>query len=233
MEWFDWVVLGATVVLAALSVWIGSSVVRGMWDYILVSLLWAMVGAAWSATVLLRTTDRVARIGVVALLIGSLITVMMFGPVTALIYSDRTDWLVVGLLVIVPVGLILVRQRPIRLVWFVAPVIVVASAALVLSGVPGSLRFAAAEPELTRYVLSLDQGAEVPDYDEPVLVAGIPVFEVIRQDGQVLLVTGFIGILGDDPAGLAYVPAGTPDGVGWEHIRGPWYGWMPLGYVSE
>lgn len=117
--------------------------------------------------------------------------------------------------------------------WFVAPVIVVASAALVLSGVPGSLRFAAAEPELTRYVLSLDQGAEVPDYDEPVLVAGIPVFEVIRQDGQVLLVTGFIGILGDDPAGLAYVPAGTPDGVGWEHIRGPWYSWIPLGYVSE
>jgi hypothetical protein len=44
---------------------------------------------------------------------------------------------------------------------------------------------------------------------------------------------GFIGILDDDPAGLAFVPEGTPVGVGWEHIRGPWYMWVPLGYVSD
>lgn len=44
---------------------------------------------------------------------------------------------------------------------------------------------------------------------------------------------GFIGILDDDTAGLAFVPEGTPVGVGWERISGPWYRWVPLGYVYD
>lgn len=114
-----------------------------------------------------------------------------------------------------------------------APVIVVAATAIVISGVPQAMRFAAAEPELTRYVQSLDQGAAVPGYDDAVVVGGIPIFEVIREDGQILLVTGFIGILGDDPSGLAYTLDGPPVGVGGDHISGPWYRWIPLHYVSE
>jgi hypothetical protein len=232
-EWFDWLIVGATTVLAAVTVWVGSSVVRGMWDYIFVSLGWAIVGAAWAVTLMLRTTDRVARFAALALFVGTLVTFVMFGPVTLLVFSSPSDWIGIGVLLVVPVALILVLQRPVRIVWFVAPMIVVAAAALVLSGIPRSMRFAAAEPELTRYVQSLDQGAAEPGYDDPVVVGGIPVFEVTREDGQILLVTGFIGILGDDPSGLAYAPDGPPVGVSSDHITGPWYRWVPSGYVME
>lgn len=232
-EWFDWLVLAATVVLAVMSVWIGSSIVRGIWDYIVVGLLWVVVGAARTVTVFLRTTDLLARVAMAVLIVGALGIAFLAGPITVLILWTPLDWVVAGVLVIVPFALFLVRQCPIRVVWFVAPAIVLAAAATVLSGVAASARFAAAEPELTRYVQGLDQGAELPGYEQPATVGGVPVFEVIREDGQTLLVTGFIGILGDDPAGLAFVPEGSPVGVHWEHIRGPWYRWIPLHYAPE
>lgn len=230
VEWFDWVVLSATIMLALITIWVGSSIVRGAWDFVIVSFLWGAVGVAFALTLLMRTTDRLARFAVGVLLVGPLVTVSLLGPVLFLIVSA---WVVVGLLVVAPAGLLLVRQRPIRVVWSVAPAIVVATVALVSSGVPRSARFAVAEAELTGYVQSLDQGARSPSYDNPITVGGLPVYEVIREDGQVLLVMGFIGILDDDPAGLAFVPEGSPVGVGWEHIRGPWYMWVPLGYVSD
>jgi hypothetical protein len=229
-EWFDWSVLSATILLALITIWVGSSIVRGTWDLLTVSMLWGAVGVAWSVTVLMRTTDHVARFAVWALLVGSLLTLFVIGPVVILIFSA---WVVIGLLVVVPVGLLLVRQRPIRLMWLVGPGIVVATAALVLSGVPRWARFAVAEAEVTGYVQGLDQGTRLLSYDDPITVGGLPVYEVVREEGQVLLVTGYIGILDDDPAGLAFVPEGRPVGVGWEHIRGPWYMWVPLRYVSD
>jgi hypothetical protein len=228
-EWFDWFVLSATILLAVITIWVASSIIRGAWDFLTVGLLWGAVGVAWTLTVLIRTTDRVAGFAVWALVV-SLLTVFVLGPVVILIFSASVA---IGLLVVVPLGLLLLRQRPIRLVWLVAPAIVVATAALVLSGVPRSARFAVAEAELTGYVQSLDQGTRSASYDDPITVGGLPVYEVVREEGQVLLVMGFIGILDDDPAGLAFVPEGTPVGVGWEHIRGPWYMWVPLGYVSD
>jgi hypothetical protein len=233
VEWFDWLVVGATVSLAALTVWVGSSVVRGSWDYIFVSLGWAVVGAAWAVTLLLRATDRVARFAILVLLVGALVTVALFGPITLLIFSSPSGWIGIGMLVMIPVALILILQRPFRLIWFVAPVIVVAATAIVLSGVPQAMRFAIAEPDLTRFVQAPDLSGATPTYDEPVVVGGIPVFEMTREDGQILLVTGFIGILGDDPSGLAYAPDGPPVGVSSDHITGPWYRWVPSGYVME
>jgi hypothetical protein len=233
IEWFDSLVVVATLVLGAASVWVGSAIVGDGFEYLQVSLGWGLVGAAWAATVLVRTTDRVARFAVAGVVLASVLTVSVFGPIVFLLFSTPSDWVPVGLIVVAAVIVFLVRQRPIRLVWFVAPALVVASAAIVLSGVARSARFAAAEPQLTAYVIGLDQGAALPDYDQPTIVGSVPVYEVIREDGQTLLVTGFIGILGDDPAGLAYVPEGTPVGVGWEHITGPWFKWIPLGYVSD
>src|SRR5688572_7047106 len=124
VEWFDWFVLCATIVLALITIWVGSSIVRGAWDFLIVSLLWGTVGVAFSLTVLMRTTDRVARFAVGAMLVGPLLVVALFGPVLILIASA---WVVIVLLVGVPVGLLLVRQRPIRLVWLIAPAIVVAT----------------------------------------------------------------------------------------------------------
>jgi hypothetical protein len=232
-EWFDWLVVAASVVLATITVWVGSSVVRGMTDHILVSLGWAVVGAAWAITLLLRTTDRVARFAILALFVGALVTVAVFGPIALLISSSPSGWIGIGVLLAIPVALVLILQRPFRLIWFVAPVIVVAVTAIVLSGVPQAMRFAVAEPDLTRFVQALDQGAATPNDDEPVVVGGIPVFDVTREDGQILLVTGFIGILDDDPSGLAYAPDGPPVGVSSDHITGPWYRWVPSGYLTE
>lgn len=232
-EWFDWVVIAVTIVLAAMTVWVGSSMLRGPFDYLLLSPLWALVGAAWTVTVLLRTTDTTARMAASGLLVGALLSILVFGPVTLLVFMGPSELVVVGLLVAVPVAVLVLRQRPIHLVWLVAPSIVIAVAALVVSGIPASVRFASAEPELTRYVEGLSKGVTRPDWDHPTTVAGVPIYEVIREERQTLLVTGFIGILGDDPAGLAYVPDGTPVGVGWSHIRGSWYSWVPLGYVPD
>ncbi len=238
-EWFDWFVLSATSLLALITIWVGSSFVPGM-EILIVGLLWGTAGVAWSVTVLMRTTDRVARFAVAALLVGPFLTVSPFRDVAVpviLAFLASLGWVVIGLVVVVLLvvlaGLFLVRQRPLRLVWFVAPAIVVATAALVASGVPRWARLAVAEAELAEYVRSLDQGAGSWFYDDPITVGGLPVYEVIREEGQVRLVMGYIGILGDDPAGLAFVPEGTPVGVGWEHIRGPWYTWVPRGYVSD
>jgi hypothetical protein len=233
VEGFDWLVLGATVLLALATVWVGSSILPGMFDYVFVSVLWALVGAGWTGTLLSRTTDRVARLAVGTLLVGTLITVLMLGPVTALIFTSGTEWVVIGLVVLALLTVFLARQRPIRLVWFVAPAIVLASIPLVLSGIPRSARFAAAEAELTTCVQGLDPGARSTSYEDPIAVAGFSVYEIIRDRGQVLLVTDFVGMLADDPAGLAYVPEGHPVGVSWDHISGPWYRWEPYGYASD
>jgi hypothetical protein len=232
-EWFDWLIVAVTILLALVTLWVGSSIVRGMWDYLTVSLAWAGVGLAWSVAVLVRTTDRAAQVAILALIVGSLVSTCALGPVTALIFTEPADWILIALLVVVPLGVILVRQRPIRLVWFVAPMVVLAAAALTVSGVLREVRFAASEDELTRFVQSGEAGEASRYYDEPVMVGGVPVYEVIREEGQVLLVTGYIGILADDPAGLAYVPNGEPVGVGWEHITGPWFRWVPSGYVYD
>jgi hypothetical protein len=181
----------------------------------------------------IRTTDCVAKAAIWVLLCVALVPVFMLGPLLALIILTPLEWAAVVLLVVVPVVLFLVRQRPIRLVWLLSPALVIGVGALVLSGIPQSVRFTAAEPELTRYVQGLDAAPRLPHYDEPITVGGVPVYEVIREDDQVLLVTGFIGILGDDPAGLAYVLEGTPVGVGWEHIDGSWYRWIPTQYVDD
>lgn len=232
-EWFDWVIVAVTILLALVTLWVGSSIVGGMWDYLAVSLAWVGVGLAWSVAVLVRTTDRAAKVAVWALLLGSLVSSCAFGPVTALVFTEPADRILIALLVGLSLGVILVRQRPIRLVWFVGPIVVLAAAALTVSGALRELRFAASEDELTRFVQSGEASEASRSYDEPVTVGGVPVYEVIREEGQVLLVTGYIGILADDPAGLAYVPNGEPVGVGWEHISGPWFRWVPSGYVDD
>jgi len=185
---------------------------------------------AWSATVFLRTTDQAARLAIGALLV---VAVSVVGPFIAMFLSAPSSWIVAASLVAVAGTVFLLRQRPLRVIWLVAPTIVVATVGLLLSGLPRSVRFAVAEAELTAYVQTLDQAGALPDYDRPVIVGGVPVFEVISEEGQVRLVTGFIGILDDDPAGLAFVPEGDPVGVGWKHIKGPWFTWVPLGYEPD
>jgi hypothetical protein len=78
----DWLVLTATAAFGALTVWVGSAVIPSSYDLVPASLGWAFVGAAWSFVVMLRTTDRGAWLAALLLLVGSLATLALFGPLT-------------------------------------------------------------------------------------------------------------------------------------------------------
>jgi hypothetical protein len=103
------------------------------------------------------------------------------------------------------------------------------TAGLLASALPAAIRFAVIEPELTAYVTSFANGETVPTPgDIPIEVGGVSVYDVTREEAGVRLVTGYVGILGDDAAGLFYLPAGQLPSVGkFEHLAGFWYRWFP------
>jgi hypothetical protein len=227
-EWFDWVVVGAALVLGGMTVWTASALIRGPWDRISLSLAWGIVGAAWSIAVVMRTTDRLASAAALGLLGGSLVTLLMFGPIGAVVFLGSAAVLAAGLVGLGLFAVILARERARRLVWLLAPAITVAALAVDLSGLPQSLRFAAVEPQLAAFVATARTDGPLPSEDEPLDVAGMPVYDVIVEAGQVRLVTGYIGILGDDAAGIVYVDQGSPVGVArTDHLGGHWYRWYP------
>ena len=229
----DWLVLAATAALAAITVWVGSAVVPSSYDLMPASLGWAFVGAAWSFVVMLRTSDRAAWLAALLLLVGSLATLGLFGPLTLIGFASMAGgaapaiaMLLIGLLLF---GVVLAREPSRRLIWLAGPTIVLLTAGLLVSPLPAALRFAAVEPGLTAYVTSFANGENVAmPGDSPIEVGGVPVYEVAREEEGVRLVTGYVGILGDDAAGLFYLPAGQLPNIGkFEHLEGPWYRWFP------
>lgn len=59
-------------------------------------------------------------------------------------------------------------------------------------------------------------------------VVGITIYELRREEGQTHLVTGFVGVLADSPAGLIHVRSGEPPGRGhYERLSGTWFRWFP------
>lgn len=157
-EWFDWVVVGATVALGGLTVWTASSLLRGPWDRLPLSLAWAVVGAAWAVAVVARATDRVARVAALGLLGATLVTLTMFGPIGAVVFLGSGAVLAAGLVALALFGVVLARDRARRLVWLLAPSVTAAAFAIDLSGIPQSLRFAAVEPQLAAYVATIRTG---------------------------------------------------------------------------
>lgn len=229
----DWLVLAATAALGALTTWLGSSVIPSSYNLLPASIGWAFVGAAWSFVVMLRTSDRGAWLAAVLLLVGSLATLGLFGPLTLIGFvgmaggaAPAIALLLVGLSLF---GVILAREPSRRLIWLGAPAIVLLTAGLLVSPLPAAIRFAVVEPALTAYVTSFANGETVPmPGDLPIEVGGVPVYDVTREDAGVRLVTSYVGILGDDSAGLFYLRAGQLPSVGkFEHLEGFWYRWFP------
>jgi hypothetical protein len=219
-DWFDWLIAAIAGLVGAATVWVGSAVVAGSYDLLMVSVAWAFAGILWSLAMILRATDTFARAAALALFLGALASATTFGPIMALSFVGPAA-VILG--VVVALGLltvILVRQRPTRIMWLVAPAITVAAFAVDLSGIPQRLRFVVAEPALAAYVEEIRAGtAALPDDEEgePVDIGSISIFEVVQESGQVRLVTSFVGILGDDAPGV-----GRSD-----HLTGPWYVWYP------
>ena len=124
---------------------------------------------------------------------------------------------------------IVVSLAPRRLAWLVAPAIVLVMFAVIATGVPRLTRLAVAEPELTSFAQSLQQrqGSSLPAYfDAGLSVGSITIYAAYNESGGVLLVTGYVGMLDDYEAGLAYFPDGASvDGSRYEHLLGNWYRW--------
>jgi hypothetical protein len=229
VETRDRVIVAATSVMALVTVWAASPIISVGWDWLFILMAWSFVGVGWTWAFQEGLTDRYARIAAGGLLLGSCLAAIPLLPSFVLLLWPEAvfaSFIVAVLLVAV----VIVREPRLRVVRLVAPAIVALTIGLALSGIPRYVRFAAAEAALTAYVTN-DKTENLWPCCGELIVAGVPIHEVIRDPGQVRLVTGFIGMLGDDPAGLLYRTEGAPTDVGsWEHIKGPWYRWYPRGY---
>jgi hypothetical protein len=120
------------------------------------------------------------------------------------------------------VSLALADERPTRraiALWFVFPVVLVASFAVAASGAPGRLGLAAAKGDMLAF-------ARDPDATDPKRVGPYRVLVAERLPGAgaqfSLEDTGFL-----DVTGWAYSPGGAPRSVPHEitytHVAGDWY----------
>lgn len=227
----DWVAIVLAALLAVVTVWAGSYPVPGTDVLYLGLLTWPIVAILWSTTLLASVSDTVARNAGLLLLLGS---VLVLFPGVVLIYLMATGGL--GLLIGVIIaaglfGLVAVRSPERRVGWLVAPVIVALTLALLVSGSPRLARMAWAEPHLTAHaeaILRESGGAIAGDrwYDPPIEVGSIPIDGLYMRSGTVYFVTGYVGILADDEAGIAYFPEGISHPLH-DHLIGPWYRWYP------
>jgi hypothetical protein len=222
-----------TIGLAGATVVTTSGPVPGFGEFGYAEFLWPIVAMVWAAALLTGTRDRNPH-RLAWLAIGvTLATILTLGyPLFLLVYfAGPTGVLVVAIAGLVIVGFVLLRQESHRRLWLVSPIIVVATLGLVVSGIPRSIRFSYAEPELSAYARQLQNGEATfapRDDGSAVSVASMPIYEVRREGEEIIFITGYVGVLEDDGAGLAYVPSGTPGGSGvYQHLTGPWYSWSP------
>lgn len=230
---FDGLAIAASIALVVPTIWAASSVVPSVGDYPALIILWPFAAAMWAASIVIRSDEaRVRGFGFVVIA-GTILAVATLGvPFAVIAFISGGIGLGMCLFVgIVVTAKILLPAKGRRLRWFIAPLLVIAAFAIVASGVPRSIRFATSEAALTAYAEQVRTGTQttVPsDIGTSIQVGSIPIFRVESIDGEIHLTTAYVGILDDDPAGLAYVTGGTPSGPGvYEHIDGPWFLWLP------
>jgi hypothetical protein len=222
-----------TAALAVATVVASSGPIVGFGDLSLLDLLWPLAAIAWAAAILAGSQNRIARRFAWILMAASVFTILTLGyPVFfILVIAGPIGLVLVALTCMVLFGIVLWRSEPHRRLWFAAPLIVVATFVLLLSGIPTSIRFAFAEPALSAYARQLQAGEAVPPRQGealPISVGSIPIYEVRVDGGELIFITSYVGILDDYGAGLAYVPTGTPAGQGvYQHLQGSWYIWTP------
>ncbi len=223
----DWLLILATICLAVATLWVTGVPFPGFFDSYPLPFLWPLVGAAWSLVLMRRARDRAARFAAGILLLGAVATTGGAFPFIAYFVYGEGPLLIALLIVLGLLTFVLVRERPIRIVWLVAPAIVLAMMGVGLSGAPAALRFAYAKPALTAYAEQVMRGdaVERPSEGHRISVGSINIDEVQAGRGCVHLTTAFVGF-DDDPAGIAYCPSGPPStGDRYEQLSAPWYRW--------
>jgi hypothetical protein len=229
---WDWLIVVATAVLAAETIWVTSEPVLDSYAGLL-DLLWPVVGVAWAVRLFETVRQRRSRALAVVLGLGAAATTLGFLPFMVWAFLG-IDPLVVGL----PIGIALFAivvavEHPRRMVWAIAPAIAVITAIAVWSEIPAAVRFAFGERELTAYaeqIVGTFEGPEpaMPTPDEPIRVGSITVYAAEWDGTCVRLTTAQVGILGDDDAGIAWCPNGPPSGpLKYRQLAGEWYRWLP------
>jgi hypothetical protein len=138
-------------------------------------------------------------------------------------------WLILGAIWAARlIGMVVIRRISGRgtwtWAWLVAPLIVVATAAVIQLDGPLVLRFRLSEPAMTRFA------KRTLDKTSPGSPGRIGLYEVDRVetfDGGLRFTVAGTGFI--DGAGFAYSPRGRPtDGPdnSYDHLDGPWYLWF-------
>jgi hypothetical protein len=227
----DWLAIGPTLFLAGLTVWAASYPIVDTGAWLFGGFAWSVVAIAWSAVLLATVNDGASRAAALILLVGSIVA-NPFAAGFSLLFLAFTGTLGLAAMFLVGLGLlavIIVRSRPPRLAWIVAPAIVLVMFVVLISGAPRLARLAWSEPALTSYAEAATTGQRALPayYDDGLNLGAIPIYAAYNDWGGLHLVTGYVGMLDDDEAGLAYFPGGPPsNGLRYEHLLGAWYRWF-------
>jgi len=228
----DWLAVGPTIFLAGLTIWASSYPIVDTGAWLFGGFAWSVVAIIWCAVLLATVNDSGSRVAALILLVGAIVA-NPFAAGLSLLFLLLTG--AFGLAAIFLVGLallavIIVRSRPRRLAWLVAPAIVLVMFGVLISTSPRLARLALSEPALTSYAEAATTGQRALPayYDDGLDLGAIPIYAAYNDWGGLHLVTGYVGILDDDEAGLAYFPGGPPsNGLRYEHLLGAWYRWFP------
>lgn len=217
-----------TLVLAAATIYAASFPIVDTIFWILFALAWPFAALLWSMSLVVPSTPvttnpvfSVITAVLLALAVGSFLVLGFFGlPVALLIAS-----------IALTVYAFADRRGRQRVGWLISPVLVIATIVLLFTGVPRLVRFHLTEPQLTAFAEQVmgGQALDLPWYgDQAISIGGISIYEADAKAGGIEFVTGYVGILGDAGAGLAYLPYGPPPNSDrYQHLDGPWYRWAP------
>jgi hypothetical protein len=236
VEALDLGVMVATLLLAGITLQAASDPVFGTDPFFLLMLGWPVAGVGWALTLLRRADDVVARAAGSLLLAGTVAAFGLFGvSFLFLAFGGRVALAGAAVVAAGLFAVVVARTRNRRLAWLVAPTVVLLTLGFVYTGLPRQARLWIANSALTTYAEQIRRGDAVViprSPDQHVVVGTMPIYEVHEDEGELRFVTAYIGILGDDPAGLAYVPSGQPAAADltYQHVLGPWYRWYPSAF---
>jgi hypothetical protein len=218
--------------LAVLTLWAASFPIVGTDFFLFGGLAWWLLAVLWSARVSATADEGLVRAAALLLLIGTIASMPLFGiSLMVIIIAGLIGAGAMAMTAAALFAIVVIKSRVRRVAWPIAPAIVAITLAVSLSGIPRLARLVAAEPELTTFVQGVasetGRGERSQYFDDPVVVGSMPVYEVFERHGLVHLVTGHVGIMADDGAGIAYSPDRSLRSPLYDHLFGPWYRWFP------
>lgn len=230
----DLAVVALTLAMSALTIWIASAPIAHLFDFLILGFVWLPIGAVWALSLIVVRRPTLVLGALLLLVLVAFSVLFGVGAVGGAVTTGLLALVGLGgvlLVVRLVFGRAILLDRPHRVVWLVAPAIVLLTVALAASGVARLARFTLAEPALRAYATEVLQRPAVrhPEETGGATIWGLTIDWSAARGGCAHLVTTHVGLLGEYPAGLAYCPSGPPrqdEATGdYEPFQGPWYRW--------